>query len=173
MPSFAHFPIESQEALGYRADTQRGTPNGSDPEELSPAIRPAGVTALSIFFATGAVIAFTSCVSRLVPGSFLEPMWRLNPRALEAFSSMGVWAIVLLGTVGLACALAAVGLWRGRGWGYWLAIGLLGVNLVGDVVNVVLGTERRAAFGVPVGVALLLFLTSRRVRSFFGQGIRA
>jgi hypothetical protein len=130
-------------------------------------MRPRGITALSVFFAAGFLIALTSTVSLLFPESFLEPMWRLNPRARTAFSSMGVWAPVLLITVSIACGIAAFGLWRGRRWGYRVATGLLVVNLIGDVANVVLGTEPRAIVGIPI-VALLLFYLSRPgVRRYF------
>src|SRR5215210_5903625 len=87
--------------------------------------RPLGITALGIFFAAGFLIALTSAISLLFPESFLEPMWRLNPRARTAFSSMGAWAPVLLITVSAACGAAAFGLWRGRRWGYRVATGLL------------------------------------------------
>jgi hypothetical protein len=46
-----------------------------------PDARPRGITALAIFFGMGACISSTACVSLLLPGSPLEPMWRLNPRA--------------------------------------------------------------------------------------------
>lgn len=132
--------------------------------------RPAGITALSIFFLFGATMSFIAFVSLLFPGSILEPMWRLNPRAHEGFAVMGVWAIVLMCVVSVACASAAVGLWHGARWGYRLAIILLAINLLGDIVNVALGTEPRAVVGVPIVLALLAFLMSRRVRSFFGTG---
>jgi hypothetical protein len=66
--------------------------------------RPLGITALSIFFLFGTAASFVSFVSLLFPGSFLEPMWRLNPRAREGFASMGAWAIVLMFAVCIACA---------------------------------------------------------------------
>ena len=94
-------------------------------------------------------------------------MWRLNPRARTAFASLGPWAPVLLAVVCAACASAALGLWRGRSWGHRLAIGLIVVNLAGDLVNVALGIEPRAIAGVPVAVLILVFLVSARVRSFF------
>ncbi len=94
-------------------------------------------------------------------------MWRLNPRARAAFSSMGGWAVLLLGAVCLCCGLAAVGLWWGARWGYGMAVGVLGVNLIGDAVNAVLGTEPRAVFGIPVAVAILAYLLSGHVRSRF------
>jgi hypothetical protein len=129
--------------------------------------RPLGITALSIFFMFGAAVSFVSFISLLFPGSFLQPMWRLNPRALEGFTSMGRWAILLMCIVCVACALAAVGLWRGARWGYWLAVILLAINLLGDIVNVVLGTEPRAAVGIPIVVAILALLMSKRAKRFF------
>src|SRR4051812_38814649 len=131
--------------------------------------RPVGITALSIFFLFGALMSFISFVSLVFPGSFLEPMWRLNPRAREGFHSLGAWAVALMFTVSVACASAAVGLWRKARWGYRLALIILAINLLGDVANVVLGTEPRAAIGIPIVIAIFAFLLSRRVRGFFAR----
>lgn len=131
--------------------------------------RPAGVTALSLFFIFGTCMSFIAFVSLLFPGSFLEPMWRLNPRAREGFASIGLWSAFLLCAVSAACATAAVGLWRGERWGYWVAVSLLALNLTGDLANVILGTEPRAAVGIPIVVAILAFMMSKRVRRFFAR----
>src|SRR5947207_763510 len=96
--------------------------------------RPPLITGLSVFLALGALIASIAAVSLLFPGGFLEPLWQLNPRARPAFSVIGLWAPLLLGVVSVACAVAAVGLWRGRSWGRWLAMALLLINLVSDLV---------------------------------------
>ena len=130
--------------------------------------RPAGITALSLFFVAGCLISLTSLVSLTFSWAFLEPIWRLNPKAREAFAAMGSWADLLLAAVSVACGLAAAGLWHGARWGYVLAVGLIAVNLAGDAVNAIVGTEPRAVFGIPVALAILIFLSSRRVRSFFG-----
>ena len=129
--------------------------------------RPVGITLLSIFFSFGTLISFTVFISLLFPGSFLEPMWRLNPRAHEAFASVGAWAVVLMFAVCVSCALAALGLWRGARWGYRLALALLVINMLGDIANVILGTEPGAIAGVPIVIAILTYLMSRRVRRFF------
>jgi uncharacterized membrane protein (DUF2068 family) len=68
----------------------------------------------------------------------------------------------------LACVTAAVGLWRGARWGHRVAFVLVTINLLGDIINVITGTEPRAAVGIPVAVAILAYLMSRRVRRFFG-----
>jgi hypothetical protein len=132
--------------------------------------RPRGVSALAIFFGVGALISFASGVSLLFPGSPLEPMWKLNPRAREAFDRMDPGGVLLLAAVCVACASAALGLWSGRLWGYRLAVVLLTVNLLGDLANVLLGVEPRALVGVPIVAALLFFLASARVRSYFRSG---
>ena len=129
--------------------------------------RPIGITALSIFFLFGAAMSFISFVSLLFPGSFLEPMWQLNPRAREGFASIGVWAVVLICAVSVACLSASIGLWRGAQWGYWMAVVLLCIHLSADIANVVLGIEPRAAIGIPIVLAILAFLMNKSVRRFF------
>ena len=134
-----------------------------------PKIRPRAITALSISFLVGAVLSFISNVSLFLPGSFLEPMWRLNPRAHDSLTRIGLWAVALLFVVSVSCAAAAIGLWNGSRWGHRLAVSLIGLNLLGDVANVLSGIEPRAIVGVPVAIAILVYLTSTRVRRFFDQ----
>ena len=115
----------------------------------------------------GSLVSLLSLISLSIPGSILEPMWRLNPRARVAFASMGAWSFALMAVVCLGCTLSAIGLWQGRIWGYRLAVGGLIVNLVGDVVNTIVGTDRRAVVGIPIVLAILVYLASQRVRSYF------
>jgi uncharacterized membrane protein (DUF2068 family) len=70
-------------------------------------------------------------------------------------------------TVSMFCAAASLGLWWTSRWGYWFAVGLITINLIGDLINVVLGTEPRAIVGVPVAAAILAYLISKRVRKVF------
>ena len=134
--------------------------------------RPWGITALSIFFLTGAVISLTASVSLLLPGSFLkEAMWQINPRAHENLTSLGPWAVILMLTVSMVCAAAALGLWWTSRWGYWLAVGLIATNLIADVLNVLFGNEPRAIVGVPVAAAILAYLMRRKVRNFFSEPV--
>src|SRR5262245_8771661 len=106
--------------------------------------RPPGVTALAGLFAFGTLASGLSILSLLDPRGPLEPLWRLNPHAHEAFSRMGIWAPLLLGVVCLACAASAYGFSRGRRWGFRLGVTLLLVNLIGDLINAALGIEPRA-----------------------------
>ncbi len=119
------------------------------------------------------MISFVSAVSLLLPGSFLEPMWRLNPRAHQAFGSIGPAAIVLLACVSLACGATASGLWCGKLWGYRLSLVLLAVNLLGDIYNTVSGTEPRAVIGIPIVILILILITTAKTRAFFRRSPNA
>ena len=131
--------------------------------------RPGGITALGWFFVFGTVASGLSLISILNPGGPLEPMWRLNPRAHEQFSHMGLWAALLLAPVCLACGASAYGFLKGKRWGYWMGISLLAVNLAGDLINAALGIERRAVIGIPIVALLLWYLSSKRVKAFFAR----
>jgi hypothetical protein len=112
-------------------------------------------------------MSFLSFVALLFPGSFLEPMWRLNPRARENFATLGLWAPLLMLIVSIACASAAFGLWRRKRFGYVLGLVLLSVSLIGDLANAVLGIEPRAWIGVPVAALLIRVLATGRARAYF------
>ena len=131
--------------------------------------RPLGVTALTVLFLFGMAASFVSAVSLTFPGSFLEPIWRTNPHAREGFDRIGLWAIVFMSIVCIACGCAAIGLWRGLRWGYWLAVGMLLVNLAADVFNVITGIEPRSIVGVPIVLLLLGYLMRRRTRDYLRQ----
>jgi hypothetical protein len=133
----------------------------------NPAHRPTGIALLAILFIVGVLASGLSALSLLIPGSFLDPMWRLNPRAHGAFLVLGLWGPVLLFIVCLSCGAAAYGLLTGRVWGLRLGVGLLLLNLAGDVLNSVSGVEPRALVGVPVVGLILWYLSSRRVREHF------
>ena len=129
--------------------------------------RPLGITALSGFALVGAVVAGVAAVSLAFPGSPLEPMWRLNPRGHQGLERIDGWAVLLLAVVSGACVIAGTGLWRRRRWGYAIAVAGLSIHLIGDILNVVSGTEPRAIIGIPIVVVLLAYLRRPHVRSAF------
>jgi hypothetical protein len=130
--------------------------------------RPLGIGALIVFFLVGSLISFTAGLSLLVP-RFLEPIWRLNPHGHEGLLRIGLWGVVLLFGASASCAAAAIGLWQRARWGHKIAIALITLNLLSDLGNSVLGIEPRAIVGVPIALALLFYLMSRRVRNYFAQ----
>jgi hypothetical protein len=132
-----------------------------------PGSNQGGLIALVAFFAFGAAIAGLTAIMLLAPGSWANAIWRLKPTAQSDFATLGAGAVPLMLLVALACGGAAFGLWRGRRWGYWLAVAVLGVNLLGDVANSVLRHDWRTLIGVPIGGALLFYLTRRPIRDRF------
>jgi uncharacterized membrane protein (DUF2068 family) len=132
--------------------------------------RPFGIAALAAFSLLGTVLAGVSAISLAFPGSSLEPMWQLNPRGHDALARMHGWAVLLLAVVSGACAVTGIGLWRLRRWGLAFAVAGLSIHLVADILNVVSGTEPRAIIGIPIVLALLVYLRSAHVRSVFTRG---
>lgn len=124
--------------------------------------RPPGITALSFFFLFGTVMSGLAAVTLLFPGSVLEPLWRLNPRARDGFAAMGSWAVLLMVLVCVACGMAALGLQRCKRWGYWMALFILTINLAGDTANAVIAHDWRTLMGLPIGGAMIVYLLTKR-----------
>src|SRR5438105_112501 len=89
---------------------------------------PIGMKLLARFFAFGACMCALTIWLLLFPGGALDSLWRLNPEAHAAFQRIGGLLILLMVIVGVACALAAIGLARNAKWGRWL--GILGTILI-------------------------------------------
>ena len=60
--------------------------------------------------------------------------------------------------VGGGCALAAIGLWRGKWWGVRLGVTILVINLAGDIFNAVFRHDYRALIGLPIAGAMIVYL---------------
>lgn len=114
-----------------------------------------------------------AALSLAFAGGPLEVVWSINPEARVAFAQMGLWAVALMATVCLACAISAVGLWKLWLSGYLLAIGVLTVNLIGDTVAAILKSDPTTLVGVPVGALLIFYLCRPRVRALFAKGADA
>ena len=114
------------------------------------------------FFSFGALMCGLTIVLLLFPGTSLDALWRLNPEARSSFQSIGKAAFLLMGAVGVGCALAAAGLWRNARWGRQIAIAILSVNIVGDLLNAVLRHDYRSLIGLPIGGAMIFYLVRYR-----------
>jgi uncharacterized membrane protein (DUF2068 family) len=119
---------------------------------------PIGMKLLALFFAFGACMCALTIWLLLFPGGALDSLWRLNPEAHAAFQRIGGLLILLMVIVGVACALAAIGLARNAKWGRWLGILILAVNLVGDLTNTLLRHDPRTLVGVPIAGAMIFYL---------------
>ncbi len=119
---------------------------------------PIGRKLLALFFAFGACMCALTIWLLLFPGTALDSLWRLNPEAHAAFQRIGGLLILLMVIVGVACALAAIGLARNAKWGRWLGILILAANLVGDLTNAFVRHDLRTLIGVPIAGAMIFYL---------------
>src|SRR5256885_5075906 len=124
--------------------------------------RPVGLALLTAFFVFGALMAFLAFLGLLLSGGFLEPIWRLNPDAHRALTELGAWGMLLMAGVADACALAAIGFWIQAQWGRRVAVGILAVNLLGDVMNAATPGDLRTLVEIPVGGGLIAYLHMER-----------
>ena len=125
---------------------------------MAPRRRPLGLLALTFFFAAGSAVCLLIVLALLFPGGSLDSIWRLKPQAKMEFEQIGAWSVVLMSVVGVACGLAAFGLGRNVEWGRKLAIGILGVNLIGDTVSAIVRHDPITLIGLPVGGLLIVYL---------------
>ena len=94
-------------------------------------------------------------------------MWLLNPRAYRELAPLGrgVGALFLL--LSAALALAVVGWFKRRLWGWRLTVGIIGTQVLGDLVNVMRGQVVAGGIGVAVAGALLIYLSRANVKAVF------
>ena len=76
---------------------------------MSQRKRPIFVIAVAVLFIFGFLMSLVAAISLMFPSNFLEPMWRLNPRAHESFGRIVIFAILLLLPVSAACLIAGIG----------------------------------------------------------------
>ena len=119
---------------------------------------PIGMKLLALFFAFGTCMCALTLGLLLLPGSALDSLWRLNPEAHVAFQWIGRLSILLMAILGVACALAAIGLARNAKWGRWFGIVILAANLVGDLTNAFVRHDLRTLIGVPIAGAMIFYV---------------
>lgn len=126
-----------------------------------------GFTALGVFLFFGTLMAALAGFTLLVPGTLLDSIWRLNPRALAKLAPLG--RRIGLPFLLLSLLLAVSGyLWFRRAiWGWRLAVAIVGIQVIANVVNLGLGRMLEGSTGLVLSSALLLYLLRARTRSAF------
>lgn len=130
--------------------------------------RPAGVTAISLFFVFGALMSAFAAALLLFPGTPLDALWRINPRGHAGFSAMGNGAVLLMAVVCASCSVVAIGLWNCRKFAYWGALCILVLNLAGDIWNAIAFHDWRTLIGLPVAGLMIGYLLT--VHDSFSEG---
>jgi hypothetical protein len=127
-----------------------------------------GLTAMAVFLFFGATMAALAGITLLFPGSFLDPMWRLNPEAFEQLRQLGRGIGIAFLGLGVVMIAAAIGWIKRRFWGWALAVVIIASQMLGDFVNALRGEWLKGAVGVAIAGALLVYLLLPRVRVEFG-----
>jgi len=112
-------------------------------------------------------MASLTAITLLWSGTGLDRLWVLNPMAYEQLAPLGRTAGILFLLLGAALMTAGIGWFRRRQWGWRVAVGILAIQVLGDVVNCIRGDWLRGGIGVVIAGTLLLFLLSREIRAAF------
>jgi hypothetical protein len=128
---------------------------------------PTGFKAIGIFLFFGATTASLAATTLLWPGTALDRLWVLNPKAYKQLAPLGGMVGILFLLLGIALTGAGIGWFRRRLWGWKLAVGIIATQVLGDLVNCVRGDWVRGGIGVIIAGTLLLFLVSQQIRAAF------
>ena len=126
-----------------------------------------GFTAFGVFLFFGMSMAGLAGTTLMWRGSFLDLIWALNPTAYQQLAPMdrSVGTAFLLLAVVLGAA--AVGWFRRRLWGWRLAMGIIAIQVIGDLVNLLRGDFVRGPIGIAAAGVLLIYLLRRNVKRIF------
>lgn len=130
-------------------------------------LKTAGFTAMGIFLFFGAIMTSLAAITLLWPGTVLDRLWKLNPTAYKQLAPRGCLIGIPFLLLGAALAAAGIGWFRRLLWGWRLATIIIGIQVLGDIVDCVRGDLLRAGTGVVIAGALLLFLLQPQTRAMF------
>jgi len=128
-----------------------------------------GFAAIGVFLFFGATMATLAAATLLLPGTPLDRAWALNPTAYQQLAPLGGKVGILFLLLAAALVTSGVGWFRRRLWGWRLAVGIIGTQVLGDLINLVRGDWVRGGTGAAIAGALLLYLFSARVKEMFSR----
>ncbi len=112
-------------------------------------------------------MALFAAVTLLWSGTALDKAWELNPVAHRQLAAVGKPAGLLFIALGAALALAGLGWFQRRRWGWLLAVIIIAAQLAGNLGNAFLGQGLRGGFGAIIAAALLFYLFRPGLRQQF------
>jgi hypothetical protein len=130
---------------------------------------PPDIVAMGVFLFFGATMAALAGITLTWPGTPLDKIWLLNPRAYHQMAPMGRGVGVLFLLLSGTMTIAGVGWFQRKLWAWRLAVIIISTQVAGDVVNFARGDHLAGTFGVAIASALLVYLLSRKVRAVFAD----
>jgi hypothetical protein len=104
------------------------------------------------------------------PGTTLDRMWALNPRAYKELAPLGKTIGIPFLLIALTLAAAGAGWFKRRLWGWRLAVAIIATQVLADLVNMFRGDVARGGIGFTIAGALLFYLFRPQVRKVFAIG---
>jgi hypothetical protein len=131
---------------------------------------PRGFKAVGIFLFFGAAMAALAGTTLVWPGTVLDRVWVLNPLAYKQLAPLGRAIGIPFLVLSAALAAAGAGWFRLRYWGWVLTVAVIATQVMGNLVNVLMGDVLRGSIGFLIASALLFFLFRPKVRVVFPGG---
>ena len=129
--------------------------------------RPRGFVPTGVFFIFGATMAAYATITLLLPGTFLDALWALNPHGHAELAPFGKIAAPAFMILSASLVATAVGWFRRRHWGWLWGISIIAINAAGDLVNLARGETLKGATGAVIAGLLLIYMTRPNVRNYF------
>jgi hypothetical protein len=126
-----------------------------------------GKSAIGIFLLFGAVMASLAGATLLWRGTAFDRIWTLNPRAYKELAPLGKVVGIPFLMLGVLLAVACMGWFKRRVWGWRLAVAIIAIQVLGDLVNAFRGDAVRGGVGFLIAGALLVYLLRPEVRAAF------
>jgi hypothetical protein len=126
-----------------------------------------GMTAMGIFLFFGAIMSSIAGTTLIWRGTVLDRMWTLNPRAYKQLAPFGNAVGIPFLLLSALMVVAGAGWFERRSWGWGLAVAIIATQVLGDLVNVLIGRFVEGGIGVTIAGALLFYLLRPAVRGAF------
>jgi hypothetical protein len=127
---------------------------------------PKGILAVGVFLFFGAFTASLAGATLLLRGTVLDRIWELNPTAYARLAPFGSGAGILFLLLGGSLALAGVGWFMRRAWGWRLAVAIISIQALGDAITLLTGDLVKGSVGFAIASILLIYLLRPKVRAF-------
>jgi len=129
-----------------------------------------GLSAIGIFLFFAAAMACFAGATLIWRGTPLDRVWVLNATAYRQLAPLGRVVGILFLVLGATLAAAGMGWFKRRLWGWRLAAGIITTQVLGDLVNFLMGNFVRGGIGFAIAGALLFYLLRPQVRVAFERG---
>jgi hypothetical protein len=131
---------------------------------------PRSMTAIGVFLLFGAVMASLAGTTLVWHGTSLDRIWALNRRAYEQLAPFGKAVGIPFLLLGVTLAIAGIGWFNYRPWGWRLAVAIVATQVLGNLVNAFTGDVVEGGIGFMIAGALLVYLLRPAVRNAFTTG---